>query len=126
MNNKQRIISLDKIGMCTSAICMLHCLSIPILFILGFDSMLRIVDQEWMELMIVVFALLIGIVSFTRGFLKHRQHFIPVLFIAGFLLLINSESVEPVWLSIGLSVAGASLITYAHFQNLRWRRYAAD
>ena len=96
----------------------------PLLLVFGFDSLLKVVDQEWIELSIILFALLIGSISFIDGFLKHRQHFISVLFIAGFLLLINGESVADAWRSVGLSVGGAAVIAYAHFQNLKWKRHA--
>ena len=115
---------LDRIGMCTSVVCMIHCLAIPFFLIFGFDSMLRLIDQEWIELAIIGFALIIGIFSFIGGFVSHRQHFIPVLFIAGFLLIVNGEAIEESWVSLSLSLAGAFIIIYAHFQNLKWKRHA--
>lgn len=124
MKKTQLTGSLDKIGMCTSVICMIHCLSIPIFLLFGFDALHRLIDQEWIELAIIAFALIIGIFSFLGGFLTHRQHFIPVLFIAGFLLIVNGESVAHPWVSLSLSIAGALVIAYAHFQNLKWKRHA--
>ncbi len=118
-------ISLDKIGMCTSVICLVHCISIPLFFLFGFDAALRIIDQPWVEWMIIVFALFVGVVSFLGGFLTHRQHFIPVLFLAGFMLLINGESVVNEVLSLILSVGGGLVIIYAHVQNLKWRLHAS-
>ena len=114
----------DKLGMCTSFVCALHCLAIPIFLILGVDSALVLIDQEWIELTIIMLSFLIGFVSFLVGYVQHRQHFIPVLFLAGFLLIINGESVASSWLAVILSVAGASIIAYAHFQNLKWKQYA--
>ncbi|MEO1654856.1 MAG: hypothetical protein AAFU64_15015, partial [Bacteroidota bacterium] len=58
------------------------------------------------------------------GFLQHKQHFIPVLFVAGFLLIVNGESVGSLWLAAVLSVSGAAIIAYAHVQNLKWKRRA--
>ncbi len=124
MTKKKFTASLDKLGMCTSVICMVHCLSIPLFLIFGFDSTLRLVDQEWVEWVIIACALVIGIFSFVGGFLSHRQHFVPVLFVAGFLLIVNGESVDHMWLSGGLSISGALVIAYAHIQNLKWRNYA--
>ena len=120
----KKTLVLDRIGVCTSVICMIHCLSIPLFILFGFESILMFVDQEWVEWSIIVFGLLIGIISFLGGFLHHRQHFVPVLFIAGFLLLINGESVAQAWVSVGLSVSGALVIAYAHIQNLKWKRHA--
>ncbi|MEM6734857.1 MAG: MerC domain-containing protein [Bacteroidota bacterium] len=117
-------MSTDRLGICVSFLCFIHCLSIPIFLILGLDSLLLLVDQEWIEWIIIATALIIGLVSFISGFLTHRQHYIPVLFIAGFLLLINGESVANTWLSISLSLSGALLIAYAHIQNLKWKHGA--
>ncbi len=119
----KREILLDKIGICTSVICMMHCLSIPLFLLFGFDVILRFIDQEWVEWTIIGFALIIGFSSFIGSFFIHRQHFIPVLFVAGFLLLVNGESVGQVWVSASLSIAGALVIAYAHVQNLKWRRH---
>ena len=114
----------DKVGVCTSILCMIHCLAIPILLIMGIDSILLLIDQEWIELTIIGISFVIGLIAFIGGYLQHKQHFVPVLFIAGFLLLINGESVVHTGVSITLSVTGALVILYAHVQNLKWKRYA--
>ena len=120
----KKALVLDRIGMCTSVICMVHCLAIPLFFLFGLDTLLRVLDQEWIEWTIIFSALVIGVVSFLGGYLTHRQHFVPVLFVAGFLLIVNGESVAHAWVSVGLSVSGAVVIAYAHIQNLKLRRYA--
>lgn len=108
-----------------SVICMIHCLAIPLFLIFGFDVLLHTIDQEYIEVVIIFSALLIGCVAFFSGFKTHKQHFIPVLFIAGFLLIVNGESVSNDWLSLGLSLAGALIIIYAHIQNLKWKKHAS-
>lgn len=123
MSKKNVAIPMDKIGICTSAICMLHCLAIPLFLLFGLDTAISFIDQEWIEWTIIACALAIGIVAFGRGFLNHRQHFVPVLFVAGFLLLVNGESVAHEWISLSLSVAGALVIAYAHVQNLKWKSH---
>lgn len=122
--NKKSYLIIDKLGMCTSFICILHCLSIPIFLLFGLDVLIRAVDQEWIEGLIIGLSLMIGLISFVGGYLRHKQHFIPVLFVAGFLLIVNGESVASEWMSLVLSVSGASVIVYTHVQNLKWKRYA--
>lgn len=117
-------INSDKIGICVSFFCLVHCLSIPLFLLFGFDSILRFIDQEWLEWSIIIFALCIGVVSFLGGFMAHKQHFISVLFVAGFLLLVNGESITNTLTSISLSISGVLVIIYAHVQNLKWKRYA--
>jgi hypothetical protein len=121
---KKQAILLDKIGMCTSILCVVHCLSLPLFFLFGFDALHRAIEHEWVEWMIIGIALVIGLVSFLGGYFTHRQHFIPVLFVSGFLLLVNGESISHEGISLGLSISGALVIAYAHLQNIKWKRYA--
>lgn len=126
MTNKRiKTNSLDKAGMCVSVVCMVHCMSIPFLLVIGFDSVLSLVDQEWIEWTIIIVALFIGLGAFLSGYLAHRKHFVPTLFVAGFLLIINGESVVNQWVSLALSLSGAALVLYAHVQNLKYKRYVA-
>ncbi len=125
MRNSRWVFPFDQIGMCTSVVCILHCLSIPLFLLFGFDAALRLFDQEWVEWSIIAFGLVVGMISFMGGFRSHRQHFIPVLFVAGFLLLVSGDSMTNAWASVSLSVAGASIVAYAHVQNLRWKYHAA-
>lgn len=111
-------------GMCTSIICMVHCLAIPVLLVLGLESALWAIEQEWVELTFIGLSLLIGLVSFLAGYKKHKQHFVPVLFLSGFLLLVNGEGLPDEVLSTALSVIGAIVIVYAHLQNIKWRNHA--
>ncbi len=112
---------MDKLGICTSFLCIVHCISLPILYVFGLESMLLIVDQEWMEITILLLSFIIGGISFIAGFRKHHQHFVPVLFVAGYLLIVNGESVSHSWLALILSISGALVIAYAHYHNLNLR-----
>lgn len=116
---------IDQLGMCTSVLCMIHCMAMPLLLILGMDTLLWWTENEAFELTLIGLSLLIGSISFVGGYKRHKQHFVPVLFIAGVLLMINGESVGQEWLHISLSVGGAAIIIYAHFNNYQLRRYVA-
>lgn len=114
-------IPLDKIGICTSVLCIVHCLAVPVLLVFGFDSALRFIEEEWIEWVIMGAALCIGLSSFITGYKEHKQHFILFLFLAGFFLIVVGDSVHHAWTSAAISVAGASIVVYAHFQNLYQR-----
>ena len=124
MNKKLQFISLDKIGMCASAVCAVHCLLIPFFLIFGLEGMLWWIDNEWVELLIISITVSVGSVSFILGYRKHRQHFVPVLFVAGLLLIVNGEAVSQEWLGATLSILGAVILIYAHFNNLQLRQHA--
>ena len=118
--------NIDLLGICTSVLCMLHCLAIPLLIVLGLDSVLRVVDQEWIEMGILLASLTIGALAFYRGYSRHKRIFIPFTFLVGFLLIANGESVSPEWAGLTLSVFGACIIAFAHIQNMRWMRIGAS
>ena len=122
MNKK---FGIDQLGMCASALCIVHCMALPFLLILGMDTMFWWTENEAVELTLIGLSLVIGLISFIGGYIKHRQHFVPVLFLAGLLLIINGESVGKEWLGLLLSVFGAGIIMYAHFNNHQLRRYVA-
>ena len=122
MNKK---FGIDQLGMCTSALCIIHCMAVPFLLILGMDTLFWWTESEAVELFLIGLSLMIGIMASVRGYLRHRQHFIPVLFLAGILLLINGESVSKEWLGLLLSTLGAGIIIYAHFNNHQLRKYVA-
>ncbi len=118
-------LKVDKLGMCASAACMLHCLAVPIIFVFGLDATLWWIDQEWIEWSMIGLTLIIGLVSFLGGYRLHKQHFVPVLFLAGLLLMINGEHVGHEWIGITLSCIGASIVIYAHVHNYQLRRHVA-
>jgi len=82
------------------------------------DTLLRLINQEWVEWVIIAAGLLIGLASFSGGYFKHKQHYVPVLFLAGFLLIINGETVASEAMAVILPVSGAGVVIYAHLQNL--------
>ena len=122
MNKK---FGIDQLGMCASTLCIIHCTAVPFLLIFGMDTMLWWTENELVELSLIGLAVAIGLVSFVGGYRRHKQLFVPVLFIAGLLLIINGESVAQEWLGTLLSVLGAIIIIYAHFNNAQLRRYVA-
>ena len=115
-------ITIDKLGICASLLCMIHCLALPLLLFLGLDAVLLLIDQPWIETTIIATSLVVGLIAFARGYLQHRQHFISVLFIAGFLLVVNGEAIEDSLLALILSLCGACIIAYAHLQNQFFKR----
>ncbi len=125
MSEPQKAISFDNMGIWASSICIVHCLAAPALLILGLDSILWVVDHPWLEIAIISVTVTIGLIAFFIGYRVHRQHFIPVLFVAGALLMINGESVAEEWLGLLLSSFGALIVIYAHFHNYQLRRHVA-
>lgn len=116
------LISLDKVGVCSSSACAVHCAVMLLVVVnagtLGVFAFLETALLEWVVLAI---ALLVGALAIIPSFLKHRKEYILILFFTGVLLIINSEFVELIASKIFLSTLGGALMAYAHYGNLKLR-----
>jgi hypothetical protein len=113
-----KIINWDKIGIYISSLCVIHCIATPFLLVFGMDSLIAYVENPIIEILLLLPIVAIGFFSFYKGFLHHRQHFLPVLFLSGFILLWCSESIENEMLTVAVSVMGGCIIVYAHYFNM--------
>ena len=115
-----KLIDLDKVGMCVSSACAVHCTVMPLIFI--YSSTLGVfsfIESPVVEVLILAATVLVGGISLIPTAIRYRQFYMLVLFISGILLVINSEVTAEVWSKITLSVAGGLLMAYAHFENLK-------
>jgi len=105
--------NLDKLGVGVSLLCAVHCAALPLIIsslpLLG----LKIFGNPLIETSIILLSLIIGIISLSTSYVKHKN-WIPMLIIVwGFALIFTghfliSDTVEWIFLSIGgLTVATA-------------------
>ncbi len=116
---------LDKIGICTSSVCIVHCALLPLFLIFGSTSTGMLLEIEWLETLILSLAAIIGAVTFTTGYIRHKKSFVPILFISGLMLLINGEMISFTWLATIVTLLGSFVIIYAHYENVKQSRYGA-
>lgn len=117
--------SADYAGICISALCMIHCLALPVLIavmpVLGavFEG------QEWIHQLLVAFAFIAVNFAFFRGISAHGR-FEPFLIASiGLVLLVTALVVgEEHWAEKLLTVVGALVTAGGHFWNFNLTKQA--
>jgi hypothetical protein len=107
----------DVIAAALSALCVVHCLALPILLAVGSSGLLLgLVSSEWFHylMLLPISALLVS--SLPGGWCIHRSKTPFILGFSGFLLLVISlfagHDAE-----LPLSVSGGLLLAAAHLRN---------
>lgn len=110
----------DKLGMFLSGLCAIQCAMLPILL-----SVSAVVPgwahfgHGWVWLSVVG---VIALWSFSRGWQKHRDAGVVLLFLLGFISLLVANLLEEqvtVLVESGLFVLGGTLMVMAHWRNYR-------
>ena len=79
---------LDKIGVSLSAICLFHCLLLPVLLAtVPFISFLSFLKTPVAEALLIIFAISNAILTVTMGFKKHKKFIVPAFFLSGAVML---------------------------------------
>lgn len=79
---------LDKIGVSLSAICLFHCLFLPVLLAtVPFISFLSFLKTPVAEALLIIFAISNAILTVTMGFKKHKKFIVPAFFLSGAVML---------------------------------------
>lgn len=122
-NNMQKII--DNLGITISAVCALHCVFLPVLFIIAPYSFLA--SHEFHEVLIY-FILPSALVAFVLGCRKHGDKLVALMGATGIILLIVALSLHNIFhaeqhseeaLGIIVTVSGSVLLVFSHLRNRR-------
>ena len=109
----------DAAGVLASALCLLHCLALPLL--LAVLPALRWAGGDHLHAALVGVALLAALVSLGPGYFKHRRAAVPMIGGVGVACLaVAVFIVGPRYGEVGetaLTVAGAVLLCVAHLRN---------
>jgi len=104
--------------MVIAALCLVHCLALPLLVAVLPGLSLAVFEAEWVHKLLVVFAFGVGSIAMYGGLTLHR-HISPVILaalgitvMASALTLVEGEQAET-----ALTVIGASLTGCAHLAN---------
>jgi len=116
-----KVKSLDKTGMWVTAICAVHCLLLPVILPMLSIIGLSFIGAETLEKTILGTSILVGAIALSLGTRQHSRWYPIVLLLAGGLIYsqkdVMGELGEPL-----IILAGASLIIFAHWINLRLLR----
>lgn len=108
----------DRLGIGASALCLLHCLSLPVLFLSG-GTLLALLDafHLWMVVLLVP---VVGLASYW-GMRMHGNPGVLVLLVLGLGAATGALLLEPVLgttIKVLLSVLGGMLLVAGHWRNL--------
>lgn len=79
---------LDKIGVSLSAICLFHCLFLPVLLVtLPSVAFLSFLKNPISEAILIIFAIGNAILVVTKNFKKHMNFIVPTVFASGIVML---------------------------------------
>jgi hypothetical protein len=113
-------IKLDGIAVAMSALCLVHCLLLPLLLILVPALTAFLAIPESFHRIALLFAIPTSILALAAGFRRHRSS-LPIVIVAPGLALLafGALGVEVPWQETLLTVAGALLLSLGHALN--WR-----
>ncbi|MBV6644054.1 MAG: MerC domain-containing protein [Cyclobacteriaceae bacterium] len=119
-------LNLDKIGICASTVCGLHCLLTPfILLALPFAS-LAFLASEGFEIGLLILSFLLAIASLVVSYFRKHFNVMPTILAGvGFLLFMIGKAIPLEIAEIILSVAGGVFIVLAHYRNIKLTKQIA-
>lgn len=113
--------SLDKSAITLSALCLIHCLVLPIVVILMPNMFSNLLSQELFHTMMVLCVLPISIYALTLGCKKHNKFSLGLYGGVGLISLVSAvvfgESHLGELGEKSLTTLGAIIIAYAHYRN---------
>ena len=118
---KLAISSADKIAISLSSLCVIHCFATPLLLVLLPATMLVNINPEAFHFWMVLAVIPTSIYALTLGCIRHRRLYIALYAVVGLATLLASVILGEHYLGeIGekiVTVIGAGIIAYAHYQN---------
>ena len=112
--------NLDKIGICTSTICAIHCLVTPILVILLPFAGWTFLEKETFEISLLVFSLLLAATSITVSYFKSHRNITPVvLAVIGFAFFVIGKIIHLEEVEIAFSIVGRTPGLFFHLAYCR-------
>jgi uncharacterized membrane protein YfcA len=113
--------SFDRIGVWTSAACIVHCLFTPVLLSMSSVVAHFVPSEERVHRGLALFIALIGAASLVRGFRTHGKRRIIALMFAGlaciFFAAFAGDRLPGHWAEVAVTFAGSLLMISAHRLN---------
>ncbi len=110
----------DQLGICLSALCVVHCLLTPVL-ILALPSFALFMGHDRVHGMFLIILPLLALIAFIPGYRRHKQTEIFMWSVPGFILLTIALLVldSNPWAEAGVSIIGSACLIRAHLINRR-------
>ncbi|RYU91876.1 MerC domain-containing protein [Mucilaginibacter terrigena] len=121
MIQRLKAIKLDNVGMTASTLCAIHCAAVPVFFtslpLIG----LGFLANPWVEWIMIIIALVVGISSIGTSYFKEHHRVLPLaLMLAGFTTIIVGHLFITGWVEAVVVPMGGFMIAAAHFVNYKY------
>ena len=120
---KQIQANADKMAICFSSLCIIHCLLLPIALIVIPTASIQFLADEVFHQALVVVVLLTSVSALFMGCKLHKNWKVMYYAVAGLLVLIFASifghDVLGEWAEKLLTVIGSLCVIYGHIQNYR-------
>lgn len=116
--NGFRSTMIDKLGICLSVTCGLHCIASIVVLSLGVFDLYATLENEMLELGLTSVIFIVGLLAFIPQVVHQRNFTLIGSFVVGFALLKVSEHLT-VTIRIPLLIIATILMIYPHFVNIR-------
>ena len=110
---------LDRGAILLSALCLLHCLAVPLVIVAVPAVAMALPGQNWVHLVILATAAPLAAVALWRGWRRHRDRRPALLGAVGLALLVTGVAVGESDLETVLTVVGGLVLAAAHWSNRR-------
>ena len=107
----------DILGMVASALCIIHCLALPIILVAGIQF-----AEELFETIIIAFAMVFGVVAAVSSYKKHKKPFPGLTILLGLYVILIGHTELFHHNETLFSVAGGALLLIGHYLNLKASR----
>lgn len=111
----------DLVGMLLSFVCMLHCLLLPVVVVLGIASEQWFVNDDWTHIIMLGIVIPISGIALIGGWLRHRRLVVLGLGITGIALLavaaLYMHDHVGVWADAIVTSLGGGILAVAHLRN---------
>ena len=119
----------DFVGISLSLLCLIHCLTLPLLIAFAPAILRRLPGDDITHRSLAVAIGLVGLLAFRSGYRMHRRRWLLVLFLAGLVLVsvaaVLGDEVLTGYGEAAITVCGGLMIVTAHLVNHSFCRSCA-
>lgn len=116
----------DRLGIALSALCLVHCIGVPLLMLIASGSMLAFsagAGEGWFHQWLVWAIAPVALIAVLPGWRRHRKHNVVAGMLCGLALISGAafagdELISP-QAEMMLTLCGGALLIAAHWINLR-------
>lgn len=114
-------VRLDHLGASLSGLCLVHCVSMPLIFAFAPTLAHLIPGDEIVHRFLAFFIVSAGLPAFVMGFRRHKRWLVLAIGLAGMAVILGAlifgDHFGSHVAEIGVTMAGSLLLTMAHLTN---------